>query len=100
MGATLKRLGYMVTVVTDPAEAWSMFREDPARFDLVIADQSMPGMTGLRNVPIPGDLLPFCLSPFPFPCSRTIPYRPSPILHHPLSAPARVSRITQRWPII
>lgn len=47
MGKTaLERLGYRVTVTTASAEALAMFREQPDRFDLVITDQTMPGLTG------------------------------------------------------
>ena len=42
----LERLGYEVTAVTSSMEAWRIFLEDPLRFDLVITDQTMPGMTG------------------------------------------------------
>jgi PAS domain S-box-containing protein len=44
----LERLGYGVTVCTDSVEALSLFRNDPKRFDLVITDQTMPGMTGME----------------------------------------------------
>ncbi|HEX6945228.1 MAG TPA: response regulator, partial [Casimicrobiaceae bacterium] len=36
-----------VTVATDPAVALDRFARDPSRFDAVITDQTMPGMTGL-----------------------------------------------------
>jgi DNA-binding NtrC family response regulator len=42
----LERLGYEVTAVTSSTEAWHIFLGDPKRFDLVITDQTMPGMTG------------------------------------------------------
>ena len=42
----LERLGYEVTAVTSSMEAWRLFLGDPKRFDLVITDQTMPGMTG------------------------------------------------------
>ena len=42
----LVRLGYDVVARTDPAEALELFEADPERFDLVITDQTMPGMTG------------------------------------------------------
>jgi PAS domain S-box-containing protein len=44
----LKRLGYAVTVVTDSGEAFSIFREAPDTFDVVITDQTMPGLTGIQ----------------------------------------------------
>jgi CheY-like chemotaxis protein len=36
-----------VTSVTDGQRAYDLFCADPRRFDLVITDQTMPGMTGL-----------------------------------------------------
>ncbi|MEW6520402.1 MAG: ATP-binding protein [Thermodesulfobacteriota bacterium] len=46
-GKMLERLGYQVTVKTKSFEALAAFQNQPADFDLVIADQTMPGMTGL-----------------------------------------------------
>ncbi|MDR3629510.1 MAG: PAS domain S-box protein [Desulfocapsaceae bacterium] len=43
----LVRLGYSVTVRTDSLEALEIFRNQPDAFDLVITDQTMPGMTGV-----------------------------------------------------
>lgn len=43
---TLERLGYHVVAETDSAKALEIFREDPAYFDLVITDQTMPQLTG------------------------------------------------------
>jgi CheY-like chemotaxis protein len=45
--AMLERLGYQVTVRTSSLEALATFQNDPHRFDAVITDQTMPGMTGL-----------------------------------------------------
>ncbi|MCF7804744.1 MAG: response regulator [Candidatus Marinimicrobia bacterium] len=42
----LELLGYSITGMTDPAKALQTFREAPDRFDLVISDVTMPGMTG------------------------------------------------------
>ena len=42
----LERLGYNVTVRTSPIEALELFKAKPDDFDLVITDQTMPGMTG------------------------------------------------------
>ncbi len=42
----LKRLGYDVVSRTSPAAALEIFKADPHAFDLVISDQTMPGMTG------------------------------------------------------
>ncbi len=42
----LERLGYEVTTRTSSVEALELFRKQPARFDLVITDMTMPNMTG------------------------------------------------------
>ena len=44
--ATLERLGYTVTAMTDSREALKTFLTDPSRFDLVITDHAMPQMAG------------------------------------------------------
>jgi CheY-like chemotaxis protein len=44
----LESLGYRMTVTTRPLEALEMFKKNPQDFDLVIADQTMPQMTGLE----------------------------------------------------
>ena len=44
---TLAALGYEVEYTTKPADALSMVVADPGRFQLVITDQTMPGMSGL-----------------------------------------------------
>jgi signal transduction histidine kinase/ActR/RegA family two-component response regulator len=46
--AVLERLGYAATALTDSTEALKLFSSDPYRFDLVITDQSMPGITGIQ----------------------------------------------------
>jgi PAS domain S-box-containing protein len=46
--AILERLEYAVTAVTDSTAALNTFSSDPTRFDLVITDQTMPGMTGVQ----------------------------------------------------
>ncbi len=47
MGKTmLERLGYRVTVETNSIEALKNIQSQPDKFDLVITDQTMPGMTG------------------------------------------------------
>jgi CheY-like chemotaxis protein len=42
----LKRLGYDVVSRTSPLEALELFKVRSRAFDLVISDQTMPGMTG------------------------------------------------------
>jgi DNA-binding NtrC family response regulator len=42
----LERLGYSVVAKTDSREVLALFQQDPRAFDLVITDQTMPGMTG------------------------------------------------------
>jgi signal transduction histidine kinase/ActR/RegA family two-component response regulator len=44
----LERLGYTVTMMTTSPEALTVFTDDPAAFDLVITDMSMPDLTGLQ----------------------------------------------------
>jgi len=44
----LTSLGYDFTGKTDSREALELFRSQPAQFDLVIADMTMPNMTGLE----------------------------------------------------
>jgi two-component system cell cycle sensor histidine kinase/response regulator CckA len=39
-------LGYQVTATTDSSEALKFFSSSPDRFDLLITDVTMPGMTG------------------------------------------------------
>ncbi|MCP3944650.1 MAG: PAS domain S-box protein [Desulfobacteraceae bacterium] len=42
----LEKLGYQVTVRNSSFEALDTFQNQPDQFDLVITDQTMPGMTG------------------------------------------------------
>ena len=44
----LTRLGYGVTCEIHSAAALALVEESPARFDLVITDQTMPEMTGME----------------------------------------------------
>jgi PAS domain S-box-containing protein len=43
----LARLGYSVTVATDPVTALEWVEQSPERFDVVVTDQLMPKLTGL-----------------------------------------------------
>jgi len=45
-GEMLESLGYFPVVRRNAAEAWEAFRIAPQRFDLLITDQTMPGMSG------------------------------------------------------
>ncbi len=44
----LTRLGYTLTTETTPQNALAVFRSDPAAFDLVITDKTMPDMNGFE----------------------------------------------------
>jgi CheY-like chemotaxis protein len=44
----LQGLGYHVTATTSSVEALTAFKDHPFRFDLVVTDQTMPDMTGIR----------------------------------------------------
>ena len=43
----VERLGYTATAVGDSSAAVDLFKENPDKYDLVLTDQSMPGMTGV-----------------------------------------------------
>ncbi|MGE0083730.1 MAG: response regulator [Desulfococcaceae bacterium] len=42
----LERLGYEVECCNDPVNALKIFRKDPAKYDLILSDMTMPRMTG------------------------------------------------------
>ncbi len=42
--------GYHVAAYTNPLDAWAAFERDPHAFDLVLTDQTMPGLTGKELV--------------------------------------------------
>jgi PAS domain S-box-containing protein len=44
----LARLGYVVESHTDSTQAWERFAAYPRGYDLVITDQTMPGLTGTQ----------------------------------------------------
>jgi CheY-like chemotaxis protein len=43
---SLERIGYQVDVHTDPRRALEAFRQDPQRYDLLLTDETMPGLSG------------------------------------------------------
>ncbi|HJP17220.1 MAG TPA: PAS domain S-box protein [Nitrospinota bacterium] len=43
----LERLGYKVVSTTNAKEALDLFKESPEKFDIVLSDVTMPGMTGV-----------------------------------------------------
>lgn len=45
---SLERLGYRVTVFNDSLKALSHVKENPQKFDLVITDMTMPGLSGMQ----------------------------------------------------
>jgi CheY-like chemotaxis protein len=44
----LRRIGYLVTSVSDPEEALELVAEDPEDFDLLLTDLQMPRMDGVE----------------------------------------------------
>jgi PAS domain S-box-containing protein len=48
LGHMLASLGYRPVVANSGPEALQLFRQGPNRFDMIIMDQMMPGMTGLE----------------------------------------------------
>nr|WP_320013007.1 PAS domain-containing protein [uncultured Desulfobulbus sp.] len=46
--AMLERLGYQITTCCSSQEALEIFQKEPDRFDAVVTDQTMPGMTGME----------------------------------------------------
>ena len=43
---SLKALGYQVTAERSGTRAWELFKADPEAYDLLVTDQTMPGITG------------------------------------------------------
>lgn len=44
----LERMGYVVTVATEPEKALGLFRDSPDTFQVVLTDYAMPAMDGLK----------------------------------------------------
>lgn len=45
-GKMLRHLGYKVTVTIDSLKALKLFKDSPQNYDLILADQTMPNLTG------------------------------------------------------
>jgi CheY-like chemotaxis protein len=61
---TLQQLGYVPTAFTSSAAALAAFRADPRRFDAVLTDERMPGLSGtalIREVRGIRDAIPVVL---------------------------------------
>lgn len=43
----LQDMGYQVTACNDSLKAYSLVKEEPEKFDMLLTDQTMPGMTGI-----------------------------------------------------
>jgi len=44
----LEKSGYQITITTDSQDALGKFQKTPGKFDLIITDQTMPGLTGIE----------------------------------------------------
>lgn len=44
----LQRKGFEVSMATDSHEAWDLFSANPENYDLVVTDQTMPGLSGVQ----------------------------------------------------
>ena len=58
MQQRLRQMGYRVVTRADSIEALRTFRAEPATFDLVITDHTMPSMLGAELAEQVGDLRP------------------------------------------
>jgi PAS domain S-box-containing protein len=43
----IRRLGYQAVIFQNPGEAWEALQKDPAAYDILISDLTMPVMTGV-----------------------------------------------------
>jgi two-component system cell cycle sensor histidine kinase/response regulator CckA len=48
MSVMMGKLGFSIRALNSPVEALALFRRDPAAFDIVITDLTMPEMTGIE----------------------------------------------------
>jgi CheY-like chemotaxis protein len=46
LGKMIRHLGYKVTVTEDSLKGLKIFKENPEKFNVVLADQNMPHLTG------------------------------------------------------
>jgi DNA-binding NtrC family response regulator len=58
MQQRLRQMGYRVVTRADSLAALQAFRAEPARFDLIITDHTMPSMLGSELAERVGDLRP------------------------------------------
>jgi DNA-binding NtrC family response regulator len=56
--AYLSRLGYDVAACSTSEEAWNLFERDPSSYPLILADVTLPGMSGTELVTKMFDLNP------------------------------------------
>lgn len=55
---TIESLGYRVTVFNSGPAALNALRRDPSKFDVLLTDHTMPGMTGLSVIEVARNLRP------------------------------------------
>ncbi len=58
MQQRLRKMGYRVVTRADSIEALQTFRAEPAKFDLIITDHTMPSMLGAELAELAGDVRP------------------------------------------
>ena len=58
MRRLLRTRGFDVEPCTNPSDAVEILAKDPYRFDLVLLDVNMPGMTGLELLPKAKEIAP------------------------------------------
>jgi PAS domain S-box-containing protein len=58
MQQRLRQMGYRVVTRADSVEALQTFRAEPAKFDLIITDHTMPSILGADLADLVGDLRP------------------------------------------
>ena len=58
LGDTLENYDYRCTCFSSPRKALAEFKKSPDKFDLIISDQTMPGLTGLEMVKLMREVRP------------------------------------------